>query len=114
VFSILFSLAVFILTVAALWEIFEKAGKPGWAAIILIYNVLVLSEIVGKPWWYLLLCLIPGVNVVIGIWMINLLSLSFGRSTGFTIGLIFLSFIFFPILGFGGNQYKGPAGQATA
>ena len=113
-FSSLFSLAVAVLTIAGMWKIFEKAGKPGWAAIIPIYNFIVWLEIVGKPWWWLLLCLIPGVVVVIGIWAINLLSLSFGKSTGFTIGLIFLSFIFIPILGFGDAEYKGPAGQATA
>ena len=92
------------------WRIYEKAGKPGWAAIIPIYNTLILLEIVGKPWWWILLMLIPGVNLVIAIWMLNLLSLSFGKGIGFTLGLIFLSFIFYPILAFSNAEYKGPAG----
>jgi len=93
------------------WRIYEKAGKPGWASLIPIYKTLVMLEIVGKPWWWILLFLIPGVNIVFAIWMYNLLSLSFGKGVGFTLGLIFLGFIFFPILAFGLAEYKGPAGR---
>ncbi|MDX9881342.1 MAG: DUF5684 domain-containing protein [Prolixibacteraceae bacterium] len=104
------SLAIAILVIISLWKIFEKAGKPGWACIIPIYNFIVLLEIVGKPWWWLLLYLIPIVNIVLAVWVINLLSKSFGKTEGFTIGLILLGFIFFPILGLGEAQYVGPAG----
>lgn len=86
-----------------------KAGKPGWACIIPIYNIIVMLEIVGKPLWWIFLFLIPGVNLVFGIWTINLLSKSFGQSEGFTVGLILLPIIFYPILGFGEATYKGPA-----
>ena len=107
------SLAIDILVIISTWKIYEKAGKPGWACIIPIYNFIVLLEIVGKPWWWLLLYLIPIVNIVLAVWVINLLSKSFGKTEGFTIGLIFLGFIFFPILGLGEAQYVGPAGQQT-
>jgi len=106
-----FIVFVVIVYFAAHWRIYEKAGKPGWAAIIPIYNVLVLLEIIGKPWFWLLLLLIPGVNLVLGIWMTNLLSKSFGQNEGFTLGLIFLSLIFYPILAFGNFEYKGPVGK---
>jgi hypothetical protein len=102
---------VLVLCIVAMWKIFVKAGKPGWACIIPIYNIIVLLEIVGKPWWWLILLIIPGVNIVFAIWMLNLLSKSFGKEVGFTIGLIFLSFIFLPILGFGESKYQGPAGK---
>lgn len=92
------------------WRIYEKAGKPGWASLIPIYNIIILLEIVGKPWWWIFLFLIPVVNIIIGIWMVNLLSLSFGKEVGFTFGLIFLSFIFYPILAFSNAEYVGPAG----
>lgn len=105
-----FLAVVVIIFLAALWRIYEKAGKPGWASLIPVYNIVVLLEIVGKPWWWLLLFLIPVVNVIFAVWMTNLLSKSFGKSEGFTIGLLFLSFIFYPILGFGNAEYKGPAG----
>ena len=88
---ILFIIAFYLYTY---WRIFEKAGKPGWAALIPIYNTLMLLEIVGKPWWWILLFLIPIVNIIFAIWMVNMLSLSFGKSTGFTVGLVLLSPIF--------------------
>jgi hypothetical protein len=104
-----FAFAIFLL--AAQWKIFQKAGQPGWACIIPIYNTCILLKIVGKPWWWLLLMLIPLVNIVFAIWMTDLLSKSFGKDTGFTLGLIFLSPIFIPILGFGSAKYLGPYGD---
>lgn len=104
-------LVILIIVVAALWKIFTKAGKPGWAAIIPIYNIIVLLEIVGKPIWWLLMFLIPFVNFIFAIWVTNLLSKSFGKTEAFTVGLVLLPFIFYPILGFGDATYKGPAGK---
>ena len=104
-------LAIMVLMIVAQWIVYTKAGKPGWACIIPIYNVIVLLQIVGKPWWWLLLMLIPVVNIILAIWMINLLSKSFGHGVGFTLGLLFLSVIFYPILAFGDSKYVGPAGK---
>ncbi len=106
-----FIILIVIFYIYTFWRIFEKAGKPGWAVLIPIYNKLVMLRIVGKPWWWILLFLIPGVNLVFYIWMINLLSLSFGKGVGFTIGLILLSPIFYPILAFSNAEYSGPAGS---
>ncbi len=104
-----FGFVVFIVLLAASWRVFQKAGKPGWAAIIPFYNVIVLLEIVGKPWWWLLLIIfVPLGNFIWGIWTMNLLSKCFGKNEGFTVGLIFLPFIFYPILGFGNAEYQGP------
>lgn len=108
------SLIVGIISIIGMWKVFEKAGKPGWAAIIPIYNVIVLLEIVGKPVWWIILFLIPCVNIIFGIWTLNLLSKSFGQSEGFTVGLILLGFVFYPLLGFGNYQYLGPAGAEGA
>lgn len=95
--------------IATMWKIYTKAGQPGWAAIIPIYNVIVLHQIVGKPVWWVVLYLIPLVNIVISIMVTHALSLSFGKGTGFTLGLIFLGFIFYPILAWSEAQYLGPA-----
>ncbi len=103
-------MAIFILMIVASWKIYEKAGKPGWACIVPIYSAIVLLEIIGKPWWWLLLMLIPGVGLIWGIWAINLLSKSYGKGVGFTLGLLFLAPIFYPILGLGNAKYEGPAG----
>lgn len=90
------------------WRIFTKAGKPGWASIVPFYNIIILLEIVGKPWWYLLLLFIPIVNIVILIMVMIALAQVFGKSGGFAVGLIFLSLIFMAILAFGDAKYLEP------
>jgi hypothetical protein len=102
-------LVIGVLVIASLWKVFTKAGKPGWAAIIPIYNIYVLLQIVGRPWWWLLLMLIPFVNFIIAIIVYIDLAKSFGKGVGFGIGLLFLSFIFLPMLAFGDARYVGPA-----
>ena len=107
-------LAIAVFLIAAQWKIYTKAGQPGWACIIPIYNVYIMLKIVGKPWWWLLLMLIPFVNLIYAIWMINMLSKSFGKDEDFTVGLLLLAFIFYPILGFGSAKYLGPYGDPAA
>jgi hypothetical protein len=94
--------------IVACWKIFTKAGQPGWASIIPIYNWYILCKIVGRPGWWVILLLIPFVNFIIGIILCIDLAKSFGKGVGFGIGLVLLSVIFFPILGFGSAQYQGP------
>ncbi|GAC1455988.1 MAG: hypothetical protein PVSMB4_16340 [Ktedonobacterales bacterium] len=107
--STVISIAIAIFYIAATWQVYAKAGKPGWAAIIPIYNTIVLLQIAGRPVWWFLLLLIPLVNIVFLIIVLNDLSKSFGHGVGFTLGLIFLGFIFLPVLAFGGSKYVGPA-----
>lgn len=98
---------VLIVMVAAGWKVFEKAGKPGWAFIIPIYNLVILLEIIDKPTWWIIMFLIPLVNLVFSILAYTALAEKFGKGAGFGIGLVFLPFIFFPMLGFGDAQYQG-------
>ena len=100
--------------IVALWKVFTKAGRPGWAAIIPIYNMYVWCKIVGRPGWWVILMLIPLVNIIIGIILCLDIAKSFGKGVGFGIGLIFLGIIFLPILGFGSAQYQGPAAAQGA
>jgi hypothetical protein len=96
-----------ILMIAAWWKIFSKAGQPGWAAIIPIYNWIVWCKIVGRPaWWVLLLLICFPIFFII---LLIDLAKSFGKGVGFAIGLILVSIIFFPILGFGSATYQGPS-----
>ncbi|RYY88027.1 MAG: hypothetical protein EOO15_10155 [Chitinophagaceae bacterium] len=105
-------LAFAVLMIAAFWKVFEKAGQPGWAAIIPIYNMYVLLKIAGKPGWWLLMFFIPLVNYIFIIWMWNMVSKSFGKDEGFTVGLVLLSPVFMPILGFSRDiRYIGPYGN---
>ena len=111
---LLVGLVIMVIMIIAMWKIYEKAGHEGWKAIIPIYNIYILLKIVGKPGWWLILLFIPIVNYVFLVWTYNMLSKSFGKDEGFTIGLIFLGIIFFPILGFGSAQYLGPYGDKAA
>ncbi|MFA6184537.1 MAG: DUF5684 domain-containing protein [Candidatus Shapirobacteria bacterium] len=94
-----------ILMLASAWKIFVKAGKPGWAALVPVYNMVVLLEIVGMPIWYIFLMFIPLVNIIIGLVVLLNLVKSFKKSMGFVLGLIFLPMIFYPILAFGKSRY---------
>lgn len=102
-------IAFIVLMVAAMWRVFSKAGEPGWAAIIPIYNIYVMCKVAGRPGWWLILLLIPIVNFIIAIILNVDISKRFGNGVGFAIGMIFLPFIFWPILGFGSAQYQGGA-----
>lgn len=102
-------LAIIVLVIAGMWKMFAKAGQPGFMAIIPIVNLYFMLKIVGRPWWWLVLYLIPVVNLVIAIIVMLDLAKSFGKGVGFAIGLILLTPIFTCILGFGSAQYQGPA-----
>jgi hypothetical protein len=104
----LVQLAIAVAVIAGCWKMFVKAGKPGWACIVPIYNAMVIAEICGKPSWWGLLCLIPFVGFIVAILLMLELAKAFGKSTGFAVGLILLGFIFIPILGFGDAKYVGP------
>lgn len=101
-------LAILVLIIAGFWKVFEKAGQPGWAAIVPIYNVYVLCKIAGRPGWWLILFFVPIVSFVIAIIVSVDVAKAFGKGVGFALGLIFLGFIFYPVLGFGSAQYQGP------
>ena len=111
----LLGLVWLILVVVGFWKVFTKAGQPGWAAIIPIYNVLVQLRIIGRPWWWVLLWLfVPIVGWIVYIIMMLDLAKSFGRGVGFGIGLILFPAIWGLILGFGDSKYVGPAAGPNA
>lgn len=101
-------LAIIVVMIISFWKIFTKAGKPGWAAIVPIYNIVVFLEIVNKPVWWIILLFIPIVNFVILIILTHRLSLSFGQGVGFTILLLLVGIIGYPVLAFGDYKYVGP------
>lgn len=101
---------IFLIVVVGLWKVFTKAGEPGWAAIIPIYNYYVILKIVGRPWWWLLLLLIPIVNLVVSIIVAIDLAKSFGKDAAYGVILLWLlNAIGYLILGFGDAEYQGPA-----
>jgi hypothetical protein len=113
--SMIVGLLIALLLIVAMWKVFTKAGQPGWASIIPIYNLYIWCKIVGRPGWWVILMLIPFVNIIVGIILCIDMAKSFGKGAGFGIGLALLGVIFIPILGFGSAQYQGPsASQGVA
>lgn len=101
-------LAFLVLVIIGSWKVFTKAGKPGWACIIPFYSQYCQFDIAWGNGWMFLLTLIPCVNIVVMIIHSIKLAKAFGQGTGFGLGLIFLSPIFYLILGFGSAEYIGP------
>lgn len=102
----LFIIAWVVLVIIAEWKIFKKAGKEGWKALIPIYNAYTLLQILNMEPMLCFLTIIPGANFMLGIVMCVKLAKSFGKSTGFAVGLILLEPIFEMILAFGDAKYK--------
>lgn len=104
-------IAIGLLVIISLWIIVSKAGRPGVSQIIPIWNLIELVRISGKPlWWVILIILIPIVNIVLGIIVWIEICKAFGKSGAYVLGIIFLSFIFLPLLAFGKNTYTKPGG----
>jgi hypothetical protein len=107
-------LIIIVLAIAGMWATFEKAGKPGWAAIIPIYNIYVLLQVAGRPGWWVILFLIPFINVIMSLVVSLDVAKNFGKSSVFgVIGLWLFSIIGYLMLGFGDATYKG-AGNAAS
>ena len=102
--TLLISAAISVLMLVSMWKVFKKCGKPGWACLIPIYNTYIMCEIAGKEWWYLLLFLIPIANIYAMFVIYDGIAKKLGKSTGFTIGLMLLPVIFWPILAFSKND----------
>jgi hypothetical protein len=104
----LISIGALILVAAGTWRVYEKAGEPGWASLIPIYNLIVWLRIAGERWWCILLYAIPGINVIVHILVLRDVARRFGKGALFAVGLCIAGFVFLPILGFGGAEYQKP------
>jgi len=97
------------MSIMVMWTIYVRAGQPGWASIVPVYNMVVLMNIAGRPAWWFVLMLIPVVNFIIWFMVCMDLAVAFDRGIPFAAGLFFVPFIFFPIMAFGEKDYVGPA-----
>jgi hypothetical protein len=89
-------------------KLLQKAGRPGWIAIIPIYSDINLLQICGLSPWLIIIELIPLVNIFFIMYLMYRLSIVFSKGSGFTIGLMAMPLIFMPILGYGSSQYTPP------
>jgi hypothetical protein len=92
---------------AGLFKTFEKAGQPGWAAFVPVYNVLVWLRAAGRPLWWLAVLLVPGVGLVLAYLAWASLARAFGKGPRFAAGLMLVPPIFLCVLGFGDADYRG-------
>jgi hypothetical protein len=103
---LIFVLAIAVVMLISMWKIFSKAGQPGWAILVPIYNMITLLKVVRKPVWWILLMLIPFVNFIIIILVYLELAKVFGKDTGYGLGIVFLPIIFLPMLAFSNSEYQ--------
>ena len=103
----LITLAIVAAVLAGMWKAFEKMGRKGWEGIVPIYNLYVLLQVLGRPVIWLVLCVIPLVNIVAVIVLCIDVAKGFGKSTNYGIGLGLLGFVFWPMLGFGQDKWQG-------
>ncbi|HSX34398.1 MAG TPA: DUF5684 domain-containing protein [Candidatus Saccharimonadales bacterium] len=108
VFALLLGVAFVVLIFASMWRVFTKAGKPGWASLVPLYNSYVLLKIAGKPGWWLILSFIPIVNFVVAVIVYYQLVKCFGKGLGFLVLMLLVPFVAYPILGFGSAVYHAP------
>jgi hypothetical protein len=113
IIALLVYIAIIVVVIAGMWKAFEKAGQPGWGAIIPIYNVYLMIKISDNDWWWLILFFIPIIQFI-AVFKISIdVAKQFGQGLGFGLGLAILSFIFWPLLGFGDYQHQGGSGGAA-
>jgi len=109
---VMFAIVIFMAFVQ--WKVFEKAGQPGWACLVPIYNIIIMIRIAKQPEWWILLFFVPGVNFVIAILVSINIARNYGQSDAFAAGLILLPIVFYPILAFGDAQYEGVSSRAES
>ncbi len=101
-------MAIALAPIVGHWKLYGKAGRPGWAAIVPVYNKIVHLEITGRPIWWVAMLFIPIANIVFSFIMHLDMAKAFGKDVGWGIGLIFLPWLFYPLMGFGDATYQGP------
>ena len=121
---LIIGIAIAVIQIVAMWKMFTKAGEKGWKSIIPFYNIAILYKISGLSPWLVLIyvaAFIPIINFIaaIALVVINLyqkinLAKGFNKSTGFTVGLILIPFVFYLILGFGKSEYVGFQEEVTS
>jgi len=114
ILGMIIPLAISVIVIMGFWKAFVKAGKPGWACLVPIYNFIVILEIANKPTWWFILLFVPVANIVV-IFLVSIeVAKNFGKSTGFGIGLALVGGIFWPILGFSDAKYIGDGASSDA
>ncbi len=102
---VLIYIGIIVLMISSIWKVFTKANQPGWAAIVPFYNIIIMLQVAKKPTWWIAMYFVPIANIVFMIMTLNAVSKNFGKDEGFTVGMVLLGVVFWPILAFGSAQY---------
>lgn len=101
-------LASFVLYLVAMWKLFVKMGQPGWIGLVPVLNAYGVYKLAGRDWWWVILLLIPCVQIV-ALWFLAADTAKlFGKELGWTLLLFFVPGLGYLILAFGDSQYVGP------
>lgn len=111
--AVVLAVAPTVFMLVTMWQVYAKAGLPGWGILIPFYNLFLFVKLAGKPGWWLVLMFVPFVNAVVGFILLFGVAKCFGKSGAFAVGLIFLGFVFFPILAFGSAEYAPSVQEAV-
>ena len=95
---------------AGAWRILAKAGRPGWLALVPVYNAVAICRVAGKPGWWVVLFVVPIVNVILCLTLGVAIANAFGKRPRFGLGLGLWPTqpVFYLLLGFGRATYVGP------
>jgi hypothetical protein len=104
-------LVFIVLVIAGLWMTLQKAGKPGWGAIIPFYNAYLVIKMAGRPGWWLILYFIPFVNIIMHLIVSLDVSQNFGHGAGYGILLWIFPWVMYLVLGFGSSEYRQVVGR---
>lgn len=124
IFLLIIILIFKILYIVGRWNLFKKAGKNGWEAIIPFYNDWIYVEIAGlSPWWFILVIasrinLLLNINQIYSIAILTSLFGYFGlfvcnyniskklnKDVTVAILMTFFPFVMLPLIGLF-NNYK--------
>ncbi|WP_437920198.1 signal peptidase I [Sphingobacterium sp. LRF_L2] len=83
-----------------LWLLFKKAGKQGWEAIVPFYREYILTQLTNRPAWWVILLIVPIVNIFIfyGLYLDFLKSFGKRRFWETAVAVLF-PFIYLPLWG---------------
>lgn len=104
-FTLLTMMAIATLMMASIWTVFEKAGRPGWYALIPLWNLYQMVKLAGASGFSMILLFVPIVNLFYAVGLNIRVAKAFGQSTGFGIGMTLFGLIFWPLLAFGPAEY---------
>ena len=98
-------LVLILLSWVGLYKCFEKANIAAWKAFVPFYNYYEAFKLIGKPKWWFVLMIVPGVNILMyGVLGFNLARYFGKRKSSDLLLASFVPYLYFIYIGFDGNS----------